>query len=505
MPNAFAYVVLFGWPVIIFVFCRVFPPAQALVWSLVGGYLLLPHGLGVDFPLLPVFDKNTIPSLAFLVLWPLAGRAAVSRRPIAGAAAQPANTHPQPRRLRRDDKSGRKGPDQPATSTISRWLWIEWALVAMLLLGPAVTVMQNHEPVIAGSTFIRGLGTYDGFAMTLTAIMGLLPYFLARRYLAGPEAEMVLLKGFVVAGIAYSALALVEVRLSPQLSRWVYGYLAQAFDQAMRDGGFRPVVFLQHGLWLAIFFAMSIVAAFSVWRDLKIGKWLAAGLWLLCILVLVRSLGALAIALACVPLVLFLKPRSQLVVAAVVAALVLFYPVLRGSNLIPTTQIAEAVQSISDERSRSLVFRLTNEDQLLARANEKPLGGWGSEGRPRIYDASGRDVSVTDGIWIITIGTLGWLGYIGQFGLLTIPILLRAVQGRRAVISLPTAGLSLVLVANLFDLIPNASLTPLTWIIAGSLAGSLRRESLTPAQAPDGRDVASDQMPAVNPYSRSRP
>ena len=46
---------------------------------------------------------------------------------------------------------------------------------------------------------------------------------------------------------------LVEVRLSPQINTWIYGFFQHDFIQMMRYGGFRPIVFLPHGLWVAFF------------------------------------------------------------------------------------------------------------------------------------------------------------------------------------------------------------------------------------------------------------
>ena len=74
-------------------------------------------------------------------------------------------------------------------------------------------------------------------------------------------------------------------------------------------------------------------------------------------------------------------------------------------------------------------------------------------------------------MWIITVGVSGWFGYIAQFGLLTVPIILLTLYRRRLDLSLATSGLCLVLTANLIDMIPNATLTPVTWLIAGALMG----------------------------------
>ncbi len=89
-----------------------------------------------------------------------------------------------------------------------------------------------------------------------------------------------------------------------------------------------------------------------------------------------------------------------------------------------------------------------------------------------LFDArTGKSTSVSDGSWIIVIGQFGWLGYIAEFGLLTIPVILLWWRRRRLEVDLATSGLALMLVANLVDLLPNGTLTPITWLVAGALAG----------------------------------
>jgi hypothetical protein len=136
--------------------------------------------------------------------------------------------------------------------------------------------------------------------------------------------------------------------------------------------------------------------------------------------------------------------------------------------------------AISKERSTSFAVRVENEDLLLAKGNKKPAFGWGAWARNRIYDRkSGTDVSTTDGEWIIQFSTFGWLGYLSLFGLLT-SSLMRARGGVRGPVteaSVVLGGLSLLLAINLIDLLPNANLVPLTYLIAGSVAGCVRARS----------------------------
>src|SRR5262249_44908933 len=106
--------------------------------------------------------------------------------------------------------------------------------------------------------------------------------------------------------------------------------------------------------------------------------------------------------------------------------------------------------------------------------------GWGRWGRSRVYDEeSGKDLTVTDGRWIITIGQFGLLGFLAEFGLLALPVFyagsaLRFAGSPREMVAL--TALALIVSINIVDLLPNASVSPWTWLLSGALLG--RAESL---------------------------
>ncbi|MFN3578079.1 MAG: hypothetical protein ACK4TJ_14005, partial [Tabrizicola sp.] len=245
----------------------------------------------------------------------------------------------------------------------------------------------------------------------------------------------------------------------------------------IRAGGFRPVVFLNHGLMVGIFFCLSIISTAILFKEARregrmAFPWLAAMVWLFLVLYLSKSLGALIIALPSALIVLLLGARVQVAFSVVIAFVVMFYPMFRGAGWIPVNAIHELALSIDEDRAASLKFRLDNEDVLLTKANQKPLAGWGSWGRNSIFDPeTGEMTSITDGIWLIFIGVYGWLGYIGRFGLLTVPILLYALRQRTYGPSLITPGLTVLLAAMLIDLLPNAGLVNYVWLSAGAVAG----------------------------------
>ena len=294
--------------------------------------------------------------------------------------------------------------------------------------------------------------------------------------------------------------------MSPKLSLMIYGFFPHSFLQHVRSGGYRPVVFLHHGLWLAIFMAGTVLAAFALYRaqkDARKGTYFLAALWLLFILFMCRSLGAFAITLLILPVILFCNSRIQVVFAAIIAGVILLYPSLRGAGIIPVDQVNRLAASISEERSASFRYRLTNEEILLEKANRRPFFGWGGWGRSLIYNEEGRMTSTADGMWVIVIGRDGWVGYICRFGLFCAPIIILALRRRKYTLHPETAGLGLIMVAYMIDLIPNASLTPMTWLIAGALAGRLELINSDLASAPT-EDGEEENVERVR-YSRFPP
>ena len=67
MPNIFAYLALISWPFITVIFYKKMPVVNATLWTIVGGFLLLPVKVEIDFPLVPAFDKESITAIAALI------------------------------------------------------------------------------------------------------------------------------------------------------------------------------------------------------------------------------------------------------------------------------------------------------------------------------------------------------------------------------------------------------------------------------------------------------
>lgn len=429
------------WPILALVIFAHAKFVPAIITAAVVPYLLLPEAFAIPLPGLPDLDKTAIISIGLV-----AGIVIYRKRARAKAELTELNT-------------ANRGA---AVMLLS--------LLAIVVVGIVFTVMGNREMLVFGPTVLPAMRSWDAISLIGDLTLLLIPFFIARRYLATQKEHRALLTAFVIAGLFYSLLMLVEIRLSPQLHRWVYGYHQSSFLQHIRDG-FRPMVFLQHGLWVGFLMFMTVMAAAGLWKADRNVKWLWAGGWLLFILMISKNLGAVMIAFLCLGIFFIFLRKMQIWAVIAIALTTLTYPALRQAEFIPLDEILAAASLVSEDRAQSLEFRLNNEDQLLRRAFEKPLAGWGGWARDRIYDEYGDDISISEGTWILVLGSRGWIGYVGFFGLLTFSLFALSATARRKEIPYETMALALICAGNLIYMIPNATLTPIGLMCFGALAG----------------------------------
>ena len=60
-------------------------------------------------------------------------------------------------------------------------------------------------------------------------------------------------------------LCLYEIRMSPQLHYLVYGFYPSFFGMSVRFGGYRPTVFLQHGLAVGMWMTSASLVGVWLW------------------------------------------------------------------------------------------------------------------------------------------------------------------------------------------------------------------------------------------------
>lgn len=453
MGNIIASGALLAWPAVTLVLFLTLSAPRAITASLLWAYLLLPYSVGFDFKGVPTFDKSSIPSITTLLL--------------AFCLAPP---------------GAFRWPRSP---------WFNLLLIVHVFC-PILTTMANPDALSFGAVTLPGLTFYDAFSSVAGNAIEVMPLIVGAALLRTESSHRDVLLVFVIAALGYSAPILLEIAKGPFLQALIYRVDPGAwYEQQIRDGGFRAIVFVGHGLLVSAFLGLALLAALGLWRD----KWRVMGVpailcaaWIFVILVLNKSASALITGTALALLLVFLRPRRLIGIALVFAMMIVTYPVLRGNDLVPIRAIQSAASSISSERASSLNFRFRNEDILLHRANQRPWLGWGGYARNHVIVVTEwgatQDVTVTDGTWIVVIGTYGWIGYLSTFGLLCYPFW-HLFRMRRSNISMASVTLAVMLLFNLLDLIPNSSLRPITWLIAGALSGlAMMRNAKSSSIAP---------------------
>ena len=418
-----ASLLLLGWiPAVLGIFA-VLPPRRAMIASFVISWLLLPAA-GYTLPGLPDYNKTTATSVGIL---------------LATAVFCP-------------DRLLRIRP---------RWFdlpMVGWCLAPFL------------------SSLTNGLGAYDGASGLLTAMVNWgLPYLIGRAFMGDRESFRDLAIAIVVGGLIYTVPCLLEIRFSPFLSTKLYGIEGW---EGFRFDGYRPRVFMSRGLELGMWMGSASMLGFWLWASggLKRLWGIPFGLllvYLITVAILCRSTGALILAATGIAIYAegrFLK-TSVLAWAIMLASPL--YMVTRTTGIWSGRELGMVTTSvINEERAESIDFRVANEDILVEKALQRPVFGWGGFGRSRVY-VDDRDVSITDGLWVIALGNYGLFGLTCLTTAMLLPAALlpwRFAAARwRAEDVAPGVGLTVLMSLYMLDNISNAMSNPIYYMVLGGL------------------------------------
>jgi len=435
MPNLIAYLALIIWPFLALFMYRALRPVAATFWTIVGGYLLLPVRVSLDFPLIPPLDKQSIPAIAALI-----GCMALKDKKI--------NLIP---------KSG-----------LERWL------IFILLLVPFFTVLNNGEPMFNGYRILPGLTYHDALSSVIGEYIRLIPFILGLQLIKTHEDQLELFKLLVIAALWYSLLILFEIRMSPQLHTWIYGFFPHSFGQQYRFGGFRAVVFMGHGLIVAMFVALSLGAATILWRNnIKVYGLppYVIVIYFFLLLILSKTVGAFLLGTILMVAIAWVPVRIMKRMTLFIMLIVILYPLLSIFDIFPHQGLVDLAAKFDLDRAQSLAFRFFHENRLLQHAQEKLFFGWGGWNRNRLAG------SVTDGYWIITLGLYGIIGFAALFGLAGLSVRYGIKSSRMAAGKLQQRllmGHALIVTMIMVDQLPNASLSSWLWLMIGALMGRAR-------------------------------
>ncbi len=327
----------------------------------------------------------------------------------------------------------------------------------------------------------NGLGLYDGFSSAKNYFTAWgAPYLVGRLYFTSWDAVRDLLWGLFLGALIYAPLCWLEQAISPQLHKLVYGFHAHDFIQSIRAIGYRPTVFMQHGLMLGMWMAGGTLAGLILWRwDGTVKKLWGFPMKPLVLGVLVttiacQSMGALGLLFVGYGLLAMSRKFRTKLPILVFALFPVFFLTLNVQEKWDGYAIADFFRKFSADRAASFEYRVINEEMLVKKAAQRPLFGWGGWGRSRIYNEDGKDISVTDSYWIIVFGTTGMVGLAGFSAILLYPILGFLYRYRLKDWGKPEVAravpLMMFLVLYFFDCMVNDMKSPVYTLIIGSLA-----------------------------------
>lgn len=339
------------------------------------------------------------------------------------------------------------------------------------------------------SSIINGLGYWDGLSAVLEnlALFGV-PYFVGRVYFNDWEGFRELAIAIFLGGVVYVPLCLFEIKMSPQLHAMVYGSHQHSFDQTFRFGGYRPMVFMQHGL--AVGFWMTAASLVGVWLLVSGAMRTVLGVPMLLIVpvllvttVLCKSaagIGFLFMGLAALFAIKWTKTAIPLYCLIAVAPT---YMVLRTTGQVTgESAVALATSIFGAERAKSIEYRLHAENVYSQHALKRPLFGYGRWDPNNLRRApwmvfneeTGRKEAVVDGMWLLTFAVNGLAGLVTFTASVLLPPLLlrgRVPPGWWAhPTAAPAAACAVLLTLHMADNLLNAMVNPIFIVAIGGLS-----------------------------------
>ena len=182
----------------------------------------------------------------------------------------------------------------------------------------------------------NGLGVKDGLQECFNTFTTWgIPYIAGRIYFSSAEGMTFLCRSTFAAGLIYIPFVLFELKMSPQSHAIVYGYMQHSFAQVMRGDGYRPMVFMEHGIMLGTWMCMAaLVGLWCTWTRVFPKKmWhvptILLVVVLLCVAIACKSSGAIGL---CIIGLLVLMVTSKLKFSVLVWVLLMIPPAYVGTK-----------------------------------------------------------------------------------------------------------------------------------------------------------------------------
>lgn len=361
------------------------------------------------------------------------------------------------------------------------------------------------------TSLVNGLGIYDGFsAMYIDLQEWGIRYFVGRLYFSNLRGAKELAYALVIGGLVYVPFCFWEIRMAPTLHHDIYGFSPHSFLQQIRFGGYRPMVFMRHGLQVALWMATTSVCAFGLWQLMGVREIKSVPMWAIFVVlaattILCKTVGAVFIMTVGVGIITAVKVSRSYWPVIAAACIPIVYVLLRGPGIWQGHELVTLVDTlIGSRRAASLETRIVNENMLTSHGLQRPIFGWGRWGRNRIESPAGRDITTTDGRWVILLSSRGLWGMCGFMAVILAPPFLARYRFRDAFLATPRAGplvlLNAMLALWMIHNIPNTSSDPFFLMMAGGViaitrAQTVRRRVVRVAS----QGSATSSRPAVQP------
>ncbi len=376
-------------------------------------------------------------------------------------------------------------------NSISYGLLLGWLIMDRGSLGNVRWTIWDLPPIIVGvfpaiACLLADQSGKDAFsALRFSMLQWTVPYFIGRLYLSDAQGCRRVCIALVIAALAYVPLCLLENRIAPQLHNLVYGFQQHSFSQVLRFGGYRPMVFMQHGLAVAMFMSLGVVSLFWLWR---------ANVWptpemppilnrltipLLLVLTVTafmcKSIGAIGLGIAGIG-TLFISEivRVRWLWFALIAVMPMYVSCRASGMLKADAIIAMMGGKLEQERTESFEFRLVNEDKFMAVMGQPSLTGMGNNPIIRPKDHNSAPL-IIDGQWMIEYFTNGFIGLLALAMFFLAPAIRflwhHPPEGWATPAVAPAAIAAMASILLAIDCIPNAMLNPFYKLMVAALNG----------------------------------
>jgi hypothetical protein len=303
------------------------------------------------------------------------------------------------------------------------------------------------------------------------------PYFFGRVYFPDALSLRMAAKAFVIAGMAYVPICLIEIFTGPQLYAHLYGYQPYRWIGAERYVGFRPIGLMEDGNQLGIWMATSALIAIWLWRrrlaDAIFGipiAWISGILFV--ITLLCQSVGSIVLLLCLLPFVFIRQSYLPRAVAALFLLAILAFMGLRLANFISLRSLVEhnavaysAAQFFKGIQRQSFGWRLSQDEKYIDTALAEPLLGSGAWDW---WKASG---SRPWGLWILALGMYGLAGLLALECLQLLPVARilwsPLARGDTQAFDLRNALAAVILLLAMDNLLNGSMILPLLLVIGG--------------------------------------